>query len=160
MTNRHRSLKNSIKLTGVIHYTVCHTKRDDLVEAALVQRFKMSKRYAPAQQNISAQHIKLMYTLVKLLWLVSHHSSQTSPEKRNITKAYERVQHTILAEDPVLSKLGVSLPIINTKTVCDFIRCQERLLNLQATKCHLPPYQRSHQYLQIAPCQPSVLLTT
>lgn len=54
MTNRHRSFKNSIKLTGLIHYTVCRTKRDDLVEAALVQRFKMSKRYAPAQQNISA----------------------------------------------------------------------------------------------------------
>ncbi|KAK6309826.1 hypothetical protein J4Q44_G00197070 [Coregonus suidteri] len=89
----------------------CRTKRDDLVDAALIQRVKMAKRYAPAQQDISAQHNRLMYTL-----------------------AYERVQHRILVEDPVLCKAGIPLPKINSKTVQDFIRRQERLLNLHATK--------------------------
>ncbi|ROL47960.1 hypothetical protein DPX16_0139 [Anabarilius grahami] len=127
------------------------------------KRVKMSKRYAPAQQNISVQHNRLMYSLVKLLWLASPHSSQTSPEKRNITKAYERVQHCILAEDPVLSKLGVPLPKINTKNVSDFIRRQERLLNLQATKMPSATISKttsvSSKELPPATCQPSVLPT-
>ncbi|XP_034144756.1 uncharacterized protein LOC114832433 [Esox lucius] len=112
----------------------CRTKRDDLVDAALIQRVKMAKRYAPAQQDISAQHNRLMYTLVKLLWLRSPQGSRNSPEKRTLLKAYERVQHRILVEDPVLCKAGIPLPKINSKTVQDFIRRQERLLNLHATK--------------------------
>ena len=112
----------------------CRTKRDDLVEAAVVQRVKMAKRYAPAQQDISAQHNRLMYTLVKLLWLRSPQGSRTSPEKGTILKAYERIQHRVLVEDPILSKAGIPLPKINIKTVRDFIRCQERLLNLNATR--------------------------
>ncbi|GAA6081715.1 uncharacterized protein LOC119482544 [Tachysurus ichikawai] len=40
---------------------------DDLVAAAAIQRFKMVKRYAPAQQDIGSQHNRLMYVLVKLL---------------------------------------------------------------------------------------------
>jgi len=71
----------------------CRTKRDDLVDAAVIQKVKMDKRYAPAQQNISAQHNRLMYTLVKLLWLHCPHGSRTSPEKTTILKAYKRVQH-------------------------------------------------------------------
>ncbi|KAK6324441.1 hypothetical protein J4Q44_G00037830 [Coregonus suidteri] len=113
----------------------CRTKKgDDLVDAALIQRVKMAKRYAPAQQDISAQHNRLMYTLVKLLWLRSPQGSRNSPEKRTLLKAYERVQHRILVEDPVLCKAGIPLPKINSKTVQDFIRRQERLLNLHATK--------------------------
>ncbi|KAK6302325.1 hypothetical protein J4Q44_G00266800 [Coregonus suidteri] len=116
----------------------CRTKRDDLVDAALIQRVKMAKRYAPAQQDISAQHNRLMYTLVKLLWLRSPQGSRNSPEKRTLLKAYERVQqHRILVEDPVLCKAGIPLPKINSKTVQDFIRRQERLLNLHATKTAL-----------------------
>lgn len=88
----------------------------------------MAKRYAPAQQDISAQHNRLMYTLVKLLWLGLPISSRTqSPDKTVILKAYERIQHCILVEDPVLSKVGIPLPKINIKTVCDFIRRQEKL---------------------------------
>ncbi|XP_049334369.1 uncharacterized protein LOC111194625 [Astyanax mexicanus] len=112
----------------------CRTKRDDLVEAAVVQRMKMAKRYAPAQQDISAQNNRLMYTLVKLLWLQLPQGSRTSPEKSTILKAYERIQHRILAEDPVLCRAGIPLPKINIKTVRDFIRCQERILNLHSTK--------------------------
>ncbi|XP_039521904.1 uncharacterized protein LOC120475289 [Pimephales promelas] len=41
----------------------CRTKRDDLADAALVQKVKMAKRYAPAQQDISPQHNRLMYVL-------------------------------------------------------------------------------------------------
>ncbi|AWP04929.1 Hypothetical protein SMAX5B_006972 [Scophthalmus maximus] len=41
----------------------CRTKRDDLVDAAVVQTVKMTKHYALAQQVISAQHNRLMYTM-------------------------------------------------------------------------------------------------
>ncbi|CAM4515114.1 unnamed protein product [Leuciscus chuanchicus] len=113
----------------------CRTKRDHLVDAAVIQKVKMAKRYAPAQQDISAQHNRLMYTLVKLLWLGLPTSSKTqSPDKTVIQKAYERIQHCILVEDPVLSKVGIPLPKINIKTVRDFIRRQEKLINLQSTR--------------------------
>ncbi|KAJ4948955.1 hypothetical protein JOQ06_020476 [Pogonophryne albipinna] len=90
-------------------------------------------RYAPAQQDISAQNNRLMYTLVKLLWLRSPQGSRTSPEKTTVLKAYERIQHRVLVDDPILCKAGFPLPKINVKTVRDFIRAQERLLNLRAT---------------------------
>ena len=138
----------------------CRTKRDDLVEAAVVQRVKMAKRYAPAQQDISAQHNRLMYTLVKLLWLRSPQGSRTSPEKGTILKAYERIQHRVLVEDPILSKAGIPLPKINIKTVRDFIRCQERLLNLNATRqpsTITKTTSISSAELPPAPHQPAVL---
>ncbi|XP_041941359.1 uncharacterized protein LOC121704885 [Alosa sapidissima] len=112
----------------------CRTKRDDLGEAALIQRVKMARRYAPAQQDISAQHNRLMYVLVKLLWLSAPQSSRTGPEKASILKAYELIQHRVLVDDPVLSKAGIPLPKINVKTVRDFIRQQERLVNFHATR--------------------------
>ncbi|KAJ8286543.1 hypothetical protein GJAV_G00040370 [Gymnothorax javanicus] len=111
----------------------CRTKRDDPVDAAVIQRVKMAKCYAPAQQNISAQN-RPTDTLVKLLWLRSPHGSRSSPEKSTILKAYERIQHRILVEDPVLCKAGIPLPKINIKTVRDFMRRQETLLILHATK--------------------------
>lgn len=139
----------------------CRTKRDDLADAALIQCVKMSRRYAQAPQDISAQHNKLMYVLVKLLWLASPCGTRSSPEKKPITKAYERVQHRVLIEDPVLSKLGIPLPKINTKTVRDFICRQERLLNLQSTKIPsaaiLKTTSISSTDLPPTPCQPSVL---
>ena len=49
----------------------CRTKRHNLVDAAVKQHVKMAIRYAPAQQHISAQNNRLMYTLVKLLRLKS-----------------------------------------------------------------------------------------
>lgn len=33
----------------------CHTKINDFVDAAVLQRVKMAKRYAPAKKHISAQ---------------------------------------------------------------------------------------------------------
>nr|XP_008281292.1 PREDICTED: uncharacterized protein LOC103358197 [Stegastes partitus] len=95
----------------------CRTKRDDLVDAAVVQKVKMAKRYAPAQQDISALNNRLMYVLVKLLWLRLPTGSLSSPEKVCILKAYERIQHRVLVEDPVLSRAGIPLPKINIKTV-------------------------------------------
>ncbi|XP_076841988.1 uncharacterized protein LOC143486080 [Brachyhypopomus gauderio] len=138
----------------------CRTKRDDLVDAALIQRLKMAKRYAPAQQDISAQNNRLMYTLVKLLWLRSPRGSSTSPEKMAILKGYERIQHRVLVEDPVLCKAGIPLPKINIKTVRDFIHRQERLLNLHATKqpCTITKTRSiSTADLPPAPLQPAVL---
>ena len=120
----------------------------------------MAKRYAPAQQDVSAQHNRLMYTLVKLLWLRSPQGSRSSPEKSTILKAYERVQHRILVEDPIMCKAGIPLPKINIKTVRDFIRRQERLLNLRATKQSsmlTKTTSISSAALPPAPHQPAVL---
>ncbi|XP_034053846.1 uncharacterized protein LOC117533919 [Gymnodraco acuticeps] len=100
----------------------CRTKRHNLVDAAVIQRVKMGIRYAPARQDISAQNNRLMYTLVKLLWLRSPQGSRTSPEKTTVLKAYERIQHRVLVDDPILCKAGFPLPKINVKTVRDFIR--------------------------------------
>ncbi|XP_059392166.1 uncharacterized protein LOC132124989 [Carassius carassius] len=102
-----------------------------------------------------------MYTLVKLLWLGSPHSTPTNPVKTTIAKAYESLQHRVLVEDPVLSKLGIPLAKIDTRTLCDFIRSHERLVNLRSTK---PPFATvlktmliSSKELPLAACQPSVL---
>lgn len=101
-----------------------------------------------------------MYTLVQLLWLRLPDSAQLSPEKKTITKAYELIQHRILVEDPVLSKAGIPLSKINTKTVRDFIHRQERLVNLHSTKMPstvLKTTSISSKDLPPAPRQPSVL---
>ncbi|KAM4566648.1 uncharacterized protein PAE49_010176 isoform 1-T1 [Odontesthes bonariensis] len=119
----------------------------------------MAKRYAPARQDISPQHNRLMYVLVKLLWLRSPQASRSSPEKVNILKAYERIQHRVLVEDPVLCKAGIPLPKINTKTVRDFIHQQERL-NLHATRQPAATSKTasvSCEQLPPAPRQPDVL---
>nr|XP_055033530.1 uncharacterized protein LOC129421673 [Misgurnus anguillicaudatus]XP_055035580.1 uncharacterized protein LOC129423120 [Misgurnus anguillicaudatus] len=138
----------------------CRTKRDDLADAAVVQKVKMAKRYAPAQQDISPQHNRLMYVLVKLLWLHSPKASCSSPEKTSILKAYDRIQHRVLVDDPILCKAGIPLPKINTKTVRDFIRQQERLVNLHATRRPAVISKTtsvSSEELPPAPCQPAVL---
>ncbi|XP_028254161.1 uncharacterized protein LOC114429697 [Parambassis ranga] len=117
----------------------------------------MAMRYAPAQHNI--QHNRLMYTLVKLLWLRSH-GSLASPVKNEILKAYERIQHRVLLEDAVLSKAGIPLAKINIKTVRDFIRRQERLLNLHSTQqpqTITKTTSISSVQLPPAPHQPAVL---
>ncbi|XP_041941106.1 uncharacterized protein LOC121704716 [Alosa sapidissima] len=83
----------------------CRTKRDDLGDAALIQRVKMARRYAPAQQDISPQHNRLMYVLVKLLWLSAPQSSRIGQEKASILKAYERIQHRVLVDDPAYERI-------------------------------------------------------
>ncbi|KAA8577917.1 hypothetical protein FQN60_017508, partial [Etheostoma spectabile] len=138
----------------------CRTKRDDLADAALIQRVKMAKRYAPAQQDISMQNNRLMYVLVKLLWLRAPKASRSSPEKTRILNAYDRIQHRVLVDDPVLCKAGIPLPKINTKTVRDFIRQQERLVNLHATRQPAVISKTnsvSSEKLPPAPRQPAVL---
>ncbi|KAK7131740.1 hypothetical protein R3I93_018338 [Phoxinus phoxinus] len=138
----------------------CRTKRDNLADAALIQKVKMAKRYAPAQQDISPQHNRLMYVLVKLLWLRSPQASRSSPEKASILKAYDRIQHRVLVDDPILCKAGIPLPKINTKTVRDFIRQQERLVNLHATRQPVVISKTtsvSSEELPPAPRQPAVL---
>ena len=120
----------------------CRTKRDDLAEASLVQHVKLARRYIPAQHYVSAEHNRLMYMLVKMLWLrVPSRGHLPEPEKGAITKAYSRIQQLVLVDDPVLSKVGIPLPKINSKTVRDFIHRQERLANYHSTKtpsCMMP----------------------
>ena len=102
------------------------TKREDELEAGIIQHRKMMNRYSPAQP-IDVQYNRLVYCVIKQIWLC--HEKKISPEKLTITRAYERLQHKILVEDPVLSKLGIPLPKINSKCVRDFIRRLERLIN-------------------------------
>ncbi|KAK1880865.1 Myosin-1 [Dissostichus eleginoides] len=140
--------------------TSCHTKRDNLVDAAVIQRVNSGIRYTPAQQDISSQNNTLMYTQMKLLWLKSPQGSRKSPEKSTILKAYERIQHRVLVDDPVLGKAGFPLPKINIKMVHDFICAQERLLNLRATNQPVMLSKNtsvSSADLPPAPHQPAVL---
>ena len=58
---------------------------------------------------------------------------KASPEKIQITKMYERMQQRVMVDDPVLSKLIISLPRINSKSVHDFIRRQEALASIGTT---------------------------
>ncbi|KAL0963392.1 hypothetical protein UPYG_G00305770 [Umbra pygmaea] len=82
----------------------CRTKRDNHADAALVQRVKMVKRPLAPAETTS------------------------------ILKAYDRIQHRVLVDDPILCKAGIPLPKINLKTVRNFIRQQERLVHLHATR--------------------------
>ena len=85
------------------------TKHDSLTEAAIT----------PAQP-IDAKKNRLVYCTVKQLWLRC--SNQSSPDKIRITKMYERMQQRVMVDDPVLSKLSIPLPRINSKSVRDFTR--------------------------------------
>lgn len=64
----------------------CRTKRNSLEDPAVIQKLKMAKRYAPAPHDISAENNRLMYTLVKLLWLRNPHQSAIRSEKASILK--------------------------------------------------------------------------
>ncbi|KAI4796966.1 hypothetical protein KUCAC02_026638 [Chaenocephalus aceratus] len=85
-------------------------------------------------KTLAPRNNRLMYRWSKLLRLRSPQGSRTSPEKTTVLKAYERIQHRVLVDDPILCKAGFPLPKINIKTVQDFIRAQERLLNLRVTE--------------------------
>ena len=129
------------------------TKREDELEAGIIQRRKMMNRYSPAQP-IDVQYNRLVYCVIKQIWLC--HEKKISPEKLTITRAYERLQHKILVEDPVLSKLGIPLPKINSKCVRDFIRRQERLINYNATKQSTKIVRRLDQVVTCTLPEPSV----
>ena len=94
---------------------------------------KMSKRYQPATL-ISAKDNRLMYVVVKLLWLwESKGQTRNSPVKSNITRLYQNLVHRLL-ESRRLNALGMPLLSINNKSVGDFLQQQERLANKAATK--------------------------
>ncbi|XP_073767304.1 uncharacterized protein si:ch211-243p7.3 isoform X2 [Danio rerio] len=101
----------------------CRRKRDD-PEAAI------NPKHYPDIHN------RLMYTLVKLLWLgLPHSDSRTRElEKTSILETYDRIKHFILVEDPVLCKVGIPLPQITLKTICEVIRHQETLINVHPTR--------------------------
>ncbi|XP_056319082.1 uncharacterized protein si:ch211-243p7.3 [Danio aesculapii] len=127
----------------------CQTKTDDL-EAD-------PKHYLDI-------HNRLMYTLVKRLWLGFPHSDSRTREleKTSILEAYDRIKHFVLVEDPVLCKVGIPLPQITLKTICDFICHQETLINMQATRIPssmiLKTEPISLEDSPPAPSQPSVFL--
>ena len=97
-------------------------------------QINMGKRYAPAVQ-IDPVKTRLMYVLVKLLWLLPGTVDGASPGSRNkqIERLYMRVEQRIL-ENPCLSKLNIPLPKINAKVVSTTIRQQEKRSNLLATQ--------------------------
>ncbi|XP_077083726.1 uncharacterized protein LOC143736855 isoform X2 [Siphateles boraxobius] len=110
----------------------CRTKREDL--ASCGPKSEDGQKVYASTAGHQAQYNRLMYVLVKLLWLCSPKASRSNPEKASILKAYDSIQHRVLVDDQILCKAGIPLPKINTKTVRDFIRQQERLVNLHDTR--------------------------
>ncbi|XP_038071853.1 uncharacterized protein LOC119740580 [Patiria miniata] len=104
--------------------------KGDPEDAAITQRVKFRNRYTPAQV-IDVKRNRLMYCVVKHIWLRA--GGVASPEKCKITKLYERMQQRVMVEDPILSKLGIPLPKVNTKCVREFLRRQEALASTNAT---------------------------
>ncbi|KAL2098418.1 hypothetical protein ACEWY4_007625 [Coilia grayii] len=100
----------------------------DPAEAALVQRLKFTKRHAAAHL-VDSRKNRLMYCVVKQLWL--HPECQVkargSPLKAFNTSAYQRMQQRVTVDDPVLSKLGIPILKINSRSISDFLRRQEAL---------------------------------
>jgi hypothetical protein len=108
--------------------------KGDAAEATVTQKIKFNLRYTPAQL-IDPKKNRLVYCTIKHLWLCHNKESTKafSPDKIRIHKSYERIQHRVLVEDPILSKLGIPLPKINTKCIRDFMRRQEALASSHST---------------------------
>lgn len=124
----------------------CQTKRDNLESA-------IDPKHYPDIHN------RLMYTLVKLLWLGLPHSDSRPREleKTSILEAYDRIKHFVLVQDSVLCKVGIPLPEITLKTVCDFIRHQETLINMKATRMPSSMILKTEPVSLVDSCQQSVL---
>lgn len=107
----------------------------DPAEAALVQRLKFTKRHSGAHL-VDSRKNRLMYCVIKQLWLHPEYArakSQLSPLTARITAAYQRMQQRVTVDDPVLSKLGIPILKINTRSISDFLRRQEALSALHVT---------------------------
>ena len=96
--------------------------KGDAAEATVTQRIKFNLHYTPAQL-IDPKKNSLVYCIIKHLWLCLNKESTkaVSPDKIRIHKSYECIQHRVLVEDPILSKLGSPLPKINAKCIHDFM---------------------------------------
>ncbi|XP_066289153.1 uncharacterized protein [Branchiostoma lanceolatum] len=135
------------------------------VQAALVQRLKLGKKSAPAHL-IDYKNSRLMYCVVKQLWLSPppYGTSTGTPQKNQIVQLYTRLQHRVVVDDPVLSKLGIPLLKINIKSVREFIKRQEALARHNVTNQGLAMMRRqqsvSTQEAPPAPELPTVLPLT
>ncbi|CAF89026.1 unnamed protein product, partial [Tetraodon nigroviridis] len=126
----------------------------DPSESSLVQKLKFSKRYSAAHLLDSRKN-HLMYCVVKQLWLHPdcRAKANRSPLTQHLTKLYQRAQQRVTVDDAELSKLGIPLLKMNTKSIRDFIRRQEALSATNVTdqgasvlrrhqsvgQCNLPP---------------------
>ena len=97
--------------------------KGDPAEAAVTQRVKFNKRHTPAHL-IDAKQNRLVYCIIKHLWLKATSASASSPSKQIVTDLYQVMQQRVNNDDPVLSKLGMPLPHINSKCVASFIKRQ------------------------------------
>ncbi|XP_029691386.1 uncharacterized protein [Takifugu rubripes] len=128
----------------------------DPAESALVQKLEFSKRHLAAHLLDSRKN-RLMYCLVKQLWLHPHCRVMAGglPHKHLLTRLYQHVQQRVIVDDAELSKLGIPLLKINSKSIAHFIRRQEALSAANVTD-QGPPVLRRHQ--SIAQCsQPPAL---
>ncbi|KAL2076465.1 hypothetical protein ACEWY4_027929 [Coilia grayii] len=100
----------------------------DPAEASLMQKLKFGKRYSTAHL-LDARKNRLMYCTIKQLWLHPDCGGKArgSSLKHQITTMYQRMQQRVTVDDPELSKLGIPILKINTKSVSEFIRRQEAL---------------------------------
>ncbi|CAM4515148.1 unnamed protein product [Leuciscus chuanchicus] len=115
----------------------------DPAESSIVQKLKFSKRYSAAHlMNSRKNH--LMYCLIKQLWLHSNYGAKTRglPQKQEVTRLY---QQRVTVDDPELSKLGIPILKINTKSVAEFIRRQEALLAYNVTDQGLSILRRQYR---------------
>ncbi|TWW78042.1 hypothetical protein D4764_11G0001630 [Takifugu flavidus] len=128
----------------------------DPAESALVQKLEFSKRHLAAHLLDSRKN-RLMYCLVKQLWLHPHCRVMAGglPHKHLLTRLYQHVQQRVIVDDAELSKLGIPLLKINSKSIAHFIRRQEALSAANVTD-QGPSVLRRHQ--SIAQCsQPPAL---
>lgn len=110
----------------------CRTK-GDAQQAALTQKVQFNKRHTPAHQ-IDAKHNRLVYCIVKHLWLKAASAGTSSPSKHMVSELYQVMQQRINIDDAQLSKLAIPLPHINSKCVAAFIKRQTSLASFNSTK--------------------------
>ncbi|ESO87510.1 hypothetical protein LOTGIDRAFT_166390 [Lottia gigantea] len=105
----------------------------DPQSAAVIQKVKFGIRYTPAQHIDHTNRI--LYCVIKQLWLKLNKgtSKKSAAVKNRITQHYQRMQHRVMVEDPILSRLAIPLPKINSKCVAEFIRRQEVLIAKNST---------------------------
>eukprot|EP00920_Eleutheroschizon_duboscqi_P027203 GHVT01066553.1.p1 GENE.GHVT01066553.1~~GHVT01066553.1.p1 ORF type:complete len:342 (-),score=4.23 GHVT01066553.1:103-1128(-) len=107
--------------------------KGDPTEAALIQRIKFNKRHTPAHL-IDAKQNRLVYCIIKHMWLKAASAGTSSPSKRTVTDLYQVMQQRVNNDDPILSQLGMPLPHINSKCVAAFIKRQTSLASLNSIK--------------------------
>ena len=120
------------KLAGTIIPTPVHYKKSlfgrsknpDLADATDNQTLQFHRHHTPAY-DIDMTN-RLLYCVIVLLWKKAPDEGLTSPNRSFLLKKYSNIQQMVKIDDPVLSKLGMPLPKINSKSIKNFMLSNER----------------------------------